>query len=170
MGRSIPKWIMESKYHFCAACGREDDLQYHHLVPVACGGANEPDNIIVLCAVCHQKWHMQGGKYKHNHLIKDGIAEAKKRGIHVGRKPADGENIIRTIAEKSTQFNEDSLTTEHEIMEMLGIKEVCYAKYKRKLLAAMQEDVWPYSWDKPVQVRKRPLYDHCVKQMRGEMV
>lgn len=168
--RTIAKWIKDSKYHFCAACGSEDDLQYHHLVPISRGGTDEPSNIIVLCAVCHQKWHQQGGSDHHNHLVKDGIAEAKKRGVRVGKPPLDYEKVMKLIAEYSTQFNEDSITTEHEIMDMAEIKPVSYAKCKRMLLSAMQEEVWPYSWDKPVQVRKHPLYDHCVKRMRGEMV
>ena len=169
MRQTIPKWIKDSKYHFCAVCGRTDDLQYHHWEPFN-GHNTVPENIIVLCAKHHQEFHNQGGRIKHNKLVKDGIARARERGVQFGRKPADGERIMKAIAENSTQFNETSLTTEHEIMAMLGVKEVCYAKYKRKLLSLMQEKVWPYSWDKPVQVRKHPLYDHCVKQMRGEMV
>jgi hypothetical protein len=169
MSRSIPNWIKDSKYHFCAVCGRTDDLQYHHWEP-ANGHNTVPENIIVLCAKHHQEFHNQNGQIKHNKLVKEGIERARKRGIRVGRKPADGEKIMRTIAENSTQFNKESLTTEHEIMEMLGIKEVCYSKYKRKLLAIMSEEVWPYSWEKPVQVINRPLYDHCVKKLRGEVV
>lgn len=168
MSRSIPQWIKDRKYHFCAACGSEVDLQYHHLIPRVLGGKDEPDNIIVFCAECHQKWHGQGGEIKHNDLVREGIAKARERGIRVGRKPADGEKIIRMIAENSTQFNPDSLMTEHEIMDMAGIKPVCYNKYKRRLFDAMSADEWPYAWAKPVQALKRPLYDRVIRDRRGD--
>ena len=168
-GRTIPNWIKDSKYHFCAVCGRTDDLQYHHWEPDN-GHNTVPENIIVLCAKHHQEFHKQCGRIKHNKLVKEGIEKARKRGIRVGRKPANGEKIMRTIAENSTQFNAESLTTEHEIMEMLGIKEVCYSKYKRKLLATMSEEVWPYDWEKPKVVKYRPLYDRVNKKMRGDAV
>ena len=168
MGQRVSQHIINAKYHFCAACGSEHDLQYHHLVPVSLGGVDEPSNIIVLCATCHQKWHQQGGRVHHNYLVKHGIERAKERGVHVGKPQADYENVMKLIAQYSTQFNQDSLTTEHEIMAMAGVKEVCYAKCKRMLFNAMQADVWPYEWDKPTYVQNRPLYNKIIKRMRAE--
>lgn len=167
MSRSIPQWIKDQKYHFCAVCGRTDDLQYHHWTPIILGGENVPENVIVLCAMHHQQFHEQGGAIKHNRLVKEGIAKAAANGVKVGRKPANHESIMRLIAENSTQFNADSMTTEHEIMEMAGVKEVCYSKCKRELFEAMAADEWPYSWPKPTKVRKTPLYDSFIKRKRG---
>lgn len=166
MGNSIPQWVKDAKYHFCAVCGRTDDLQYHHWEPDN-GHNTVPENIIVLCAKHHQEFHGQGGKIKHNRLVKEGIAAARKRGVRVGRKPADHEKIMRTIAENSTQFNLDSKTTENEIMDMLGIKNVCYHNCKRELLNVMKAEVWPYSWPKPTQVRDHPMYEGKLKRLRG---
>lgn len=169
--RNIPQWMKDAKYHFCAACGSEDDLQYHHLVPVSLGGENSPSNIIVLCAACHQKWHKQGGRTNHNYLVKDGIAKAKANGVKMGRKPrSDESDILRTIAEKSTQFNEGSLITEGEIMDELNLRPTQYSKYKRRLFAAMEYDKWPYDWEKPVQVRWMPMYERKIKRLRGDAV
>lgn len=169
MSRTIPKWIKDQKYHFCAVCGRTDDLQYHHWEPFN-GHNTVPENIIVLCAKHHQELHNQGGNIKHNKLIKDGIEKAREHGIRVGRKPADGEKIMKAIAAQSTQFNLDSTATENEIMEQLGIGAVCYNKYKRMLLSAMCGDIWPYDWEKPTQVRKHPIYSNKLKMMRKEVV
>jgi hypothetical protein len=173
MSRSLPQCIKDQKQDFCAACGTEDDLQYHHLIPAVRGGTDDPTNIIVLCAECHAKIHGRG-TCVHNRLVKEGIAKAKEKGVHVGRKPANREAIFRAIAEYSTQFNEIGSygytpMTENEIMDMLGIKSVCYRKYKRKLFEAMEAEVWPYDWPKPVQVRHYPLYDHVVKQLRENL-
>ena len=172
MSRTIAKWIRDAKYHFCAACGREDDLQYHHLVPIALGGSNTPDNIIVLCAGCHQKWHMQNGREHHNYLVKEGIAKAKERGVKFGKKSADYENVMRLIAKHSTQFNniydlDFDMKTESEIMDLACVKGVCYAKCKNMLKEAMSAPEWPYEWDKPAECKKRPLYDRVINHMRG---
>lgn len=165
--RTVPQWIKDAKYKFCAVCGQTEDLHYHHFVPTANGGKTEPSNIIVLCASCHQILHDQGGSVRHNYLVKRGIEEARKHGVKVGRKPIDYEKVMQMISQYSTQFNTDSLTTEHEIMAMAGIKEVCYHKCKCMLFDAMSKSEWPYEWPKPVKVRNRPLYDHVIQKMRG---
>ena len=168
MGRrkNIPQWVKDAKYKFCAVCGKTDDLQYHHWEPDN-GHNTVPDNIIVFCAKHHQEFHDQAGRIKHNRLVKEGIEKAIERGIHVGRPPADYEKVMQLIAENSTQFNADSHITEHEIMAMAGVKEVCYSKCKRMLLATMNNDNWPYEWKRPVVVRNRPLYDSVIKRERG---
>lgn len=170
--QTVPKWIKDAKYNFCAVCGRTDDLQYHHFEPYN-GHNTVPENIIVLCAEHHQMLHEQSGAIKHNRLVKDGIDKARERGVRVGKKPAPYEHIMRLIAENSTQFNDindESYTpmTEHEIMAMAGVKEACYAKCKRMLFDAMSQDTWPYSWDKPKHAYYRPLYDMQVRKLRGE--
>lgn len=169
MSRTVPQWIKDKKYHFCAMCGKTEDLQYHHVEP-ANGHNTVFENIIVFCAPCHQKWHKQEGQVHHNYLVKQGIVKARERGVKVGKKPADYEKVMRLIAENSTQFNKSSLITEHEIMDMAGVKGVCYAKCKRMLLSAINGDNWPYSWPKPTYVANRPLYDGAIKRMRGDTV
>lgn len=39
----------------CARCGNEDDLQFDHVIPVARGGGNAPENIQVLCGSCNRQ-------------------------------------------------------------------------------------------------------------------
>ena len=149
-------------------CGSTKGIVYHHIVPVELGGNEVPSNIAVLCSVCHGKVHYgKDGVMDHGQLVSLGMRRAMEQGVRVGRKPADGERIMRAIAEQSTQFNEDSFITEAEIREKLGIKNVCYCKYKRKLKEAMEAEVWPYAWEKPVQVRDMPIYEHKLKRLRG---
>ncbi|HJM74541.1 MAG TPA: HNH endonuclease signature motif containing protein [Dehalococcoidia bacterium] len=38
----------------CTGCGAEDDLQFDHVIPVAKGGGNAPDNVQVLCGDCNR--------------------------------------------------------------------------------------------------------------------
>lgn len=41
----------------CAECGADEDLNLHHVIPIKDGGDNSEGNLILLCAVCHQKKH-----------------------------------------------------------------------------------------------------------------
>ena len=43
----------------CANCGREDNVEYHHIVPLANGGKDIITNIAPLCATCHDKAHQR---------------------------------------------------------------------------------------------------------------
>lgn len=167
----VAKWIRDMLPKKCCNCGSSENLQYHHIVPVICGGNDVPSNVAVLCGDCHSKVHYgKGGVINHSDAVKKGQQKARlERGSKPGRKPADGERIIKAIAENSTQFNEFSVMTEHEIMGMLGIKEVCYYKYKRQLIAAMSADEWPYEWDKPKANYGHPAYENKLKRIRGDM-
>lgn len=171
MSKAIPQWVKDAKYHFCAACGRTDDLQYNHLDPK---GPTVPENIIVLCAPCHQKYHRQGGKIHHNYLVKEGIAAARERGVELGRPDkVNYDEFARVLAENSTRFHEIDEPgykplTEHEIMDKFGIKSSSTMKKGYDyLLNAMKAEVWPYSWPKPTQVRDHPMYEGKLKRLRG---
>ncbi len=41
----------------CERCGGADQLQVHHIVPVAQGGLHVPSNVLVLCMGCHRGEH-----------------------------------------------------------------------------------------------------------------
>jgi len=59
LGRS-GKWAKVRREHLdkepdCIACGRSDELEVHHIVPLSAGGDElDPDNLCTLCAdPCH---------------------------------------------------------------------------------------------------------------------
>jgi len=39
----------------CVRCGSEDELQFDHVIPVARGGGNAPENIQILCGTCNRR-------------------------------------------------------------------------------------------------------------------
>ena len=41
----------------CVNCGSEDNIEYHHIVPLKNGGTNNITNIAPLCIPCHKKAH-----------------------------------------------------------------------------------------------------------------
>lgn len=167
--QTVAKWLRDMLPRKCMNCGSTRDLHYHHIVPVECNGNEVPTNIAVLCGKCHDAVHYtKTGKIDHSALVKAGIQRAKAAGRNGGKRPADYEKVMRLIAENSTQFNPESMTTETEIMEMAGVKSVCYYKCKRLLLDAMSADKWPYTWKKPRAVRGHPEYEGVILRMRGE--
>lgn len=41
----------------CVNCESEENVQYHHIVPLALGGTNKITNIVPLCGNCHKLAH-----------------------------------------------------------------------------------------------------------------
>ena len=41
----------------CVNCESTDNIEYHHIVPLANGGTNRITNIVPLCGECHSKVH-----------------------------------------------------------------------------------------------------------------
>lgn len=49
---------------FCQQCGRKPDhLHAHHVNPLRWGGANTPENLLLLCTDCHRLEHAAGTRY-----------------------------------------------------------------------------------------------------------
>jgi len=55
-----PRWTALRNAHlkrepFCQACGRDSDLEVHHIEPVHVAPSKEldPANLITLCGICH---------------------------------------------------------------------------------------------------------------------
>lgn len=41
----------------CKNCGAEENIEYHHVVPLFLGGQDKLDNMIALCQKCHKAAH-----------------------------------------------------------------------------------------------------------------
>lgn len=166
--QKVAKWIRNTLPKKCVNCGSTRSIGFHHIVPVECGGNDVPSNVAVLCSKCHGAVHYgNGGVVDHGELVRKGMEAARMQGRVPGRKPANYEAVMRLIAENSTQFNPFSMTTEEEIMQMAGVKSVCYAKCKRMLIEAISADVWNFDWKKPKMIQARPTYAHVLKKIRG---
>ena len=69
---------------FCVACGAQDNLHNHHLIPHSAGGPDDEWNLITLCSDCHFTLHelRSDGGYSHAQLTADGIAAAAAAKAH----------------------------------------------------------------------------------------
>ena len=82
--------------NFCWICGKKEDLNQHHVIPVVKGGSNDETNLITLCYK-HHMW-IHGRKYRdsinHSMLIKEGMIKSNKK---FGRKPISNEKKEQVI-------------------------------------------------------------------------
>jgi HNH endonuclease len=69
---------------FCVACGAQDNLHQHHVIPRSAGGPDDEWNLITLCSDCHFTLHERrsNGGYNHAQLTADGIAAAAAAKAH----------------------------------------------------------------------------------------
>ena len=54
---SFRKKVIDKKGGICCNCGRLEEIQYHHIVPLINGGTNKLTNIVPICQECHSKAH-----------------------------------------------------------------------------------------------------------------
>lgn len=53
----IKKLLFSRDPHKCAMCGSTERLEIDHIIPLARGGSNDPDNLQILCRHCNRrKW------------------------------------------------------------------------------------------------------------------
>ena len=90
----------------CCNCGSEEDLQYHHIIPLSLGGNDINSNMCCLCYKCHYKLHHNGKDSKvanYGELIKNGKARAKqKEGFTDGRPKKKNKEQIQQMLQLLT--------------------------------------------------------------------
>ena len=65
VSKATKRKVSEFWQHKCAVCQNNDYLEFHHLVSKKCGGSDDIDNLILLCARCHAAIH--GRTFDPNH-------------------------------------------------------------------------------------------------------
>ena len=103
----------------CCNCGSEEDLQYHHIIPLSLGGIDINSNICCLCYHCHYKLHhIKDSKINNfGELVKQGQTKAKLEGRLIGQKGNiitivmnNGNTYKGTVKELSKIFNKNVRT------------------------------------------------------------
>ncbi len=55
--RALHRQVLERDHWRCQVCGRMQNLQVHHLEFRSQSGNDEEQNLITLCAECHEQVH-----------------------------------------------------------------------------------------------------------------
>lgn len=74
--------------HRCVRCLSDaPEVDVHHIVPVAAGGTNSEDNLVVLCPTCHRLVHRYNFSARQLREYKKQAIEGKTHRIHFWRRP-----------------------------------------------------------------------------------
>jgi len=122
----------------CINCGSDENIEYHHVIPLSIGGRNVLSNIQPLCYECHSKLHFGESKhFNHSALTKAGLARARANGKQIGgktgvklttKKSVSAKEIIRT---HSKDFG--GTLSDAECIKLAGISRNSFYKYKREI-------------------------------------
>ena len=52
--RNIPKNVKSELGDACICCGRDGEIEYHHIVPHSRGGRTDSWNLVPMCKSCHR--------------------------------------------------------------------------------------------------------------------
>ena len=133
----IRQQLILNKGTVCCNCliNCREEINFHHVIPIAIGGTNNFSNIVPLCDNCHNKIHglMINNSISHSQLIKEGIQKAKDKGIKIGRQSTTINNIpdsfkneyplikskIKTITQVARELHL-SRTTVYKYIEILN--------------------------------------------------
>ena len=87
----------------CCNCGIncEENIVYHHVVPISAGGNDIISNIIPVCTECHSIIHFgeSHGLKNHSELVKKGLKRARAEGKIIGRRKITYEDLPLNFGE-----------------------------------------------------------------------
>lgn len=114
----------------CCNCGSEEDLQYHHIVPLALGGRDIISNMCCLCYDCHQLIHFGENKnINHSKATKVGQQMAYLNGKQIGRPVGNLDKLTDELREDIKLFINDRSIKQVDLMNKHNISRNTLKKY-----------------------------------------
>lgn len=128
------KQLIKQKGTVCYNCHKneENNIMFHHIIPVAIGGTENDSNIVPLCQDCHNKLHTIENKnntLSHSALIKRGLEKAKKNGVQIGRIPITVNDLPIEFKEKYYPLIKSKKITITKASQMLNMSRTTIYKY-----------------------------------------
>lgn len=110
-------------------CGSKENLEHHHVLPLALGGKDEEENLITLCSKHHVQIHNMSDKRIHaSELIKKTKERDKKLGKFIGGKVPFGYQTVNGFLRKKD--HEYSILKKMILLKSRGLS---YRKIKQWL-------------------------------------
>ena len=125
--------LKELKGTICCNCGLDckDKIIYHHIVPISLGGNDVINNIVPLCANCHELIHhatTSDNSISHSELIKAGLERARQNGKIIGRKKVQYTDLTDEIKQMIIKIKNNEICKAHAAKQ-LGISRPTLYKY-----------------------------------------
>lgn len=127
-GIQLEVLFSEFLHNDCDSCKSKNNLKMRMVVPYSVGGQHTKGNLVTLCHDCNHLLDLntnENGILNHSNLIKIGIENARKEGVHLGRPLID-----KKIKNAIVAYYLRGLSVK-EIAEMFGFSESTIYKYKR---------------------------------------
>lgn len=83
------------KHNHCVACGSQENLQQHHLVPSSLGGGDDESNLLTLCGSCHAKAHQVQANWRHSELTRNVMRHKQANGEYIGGGAPYGFELVK---------------------------------------------------------------------------
>lgn len=127
------QFLIAQKGTLCANCGTEcnNEIVFHHIVPIVLGGNDILTNIAPLCNDCHNLIHHGSHNNQilsHSDLIKAGIAKRKAQGLSVGRHTMTKKDIPQSFLDYYPKIKNNDITITQTARE-LNISRTTIYKY-----------------------------------------
>ena len=104
----------------CSICGKEEETELHHILPLGAGGTNVSGNIVEVCCECHSKIHNYTDRKE---LQKIGIQKKLEEGGYGRPEIQLPENFDEVI----TRWKTGEITAV-KAMELTGLKKTTFYK------------------------------------------
>lgn len=134
--------LKQLKGTICCNCQKEfnDEIIFHHVIPLSYGGHDVITNIVPLCSDCHDKIHTitdKQGRVSHSALVKAGIERRRAEGKHIGGKVGATLNIKKKLPAKKIIYKNSisflgNLNNE-ECRKLANIARNTFYKYKKEM-------------------------------------
>jgi len=127
----------------CSNCGCDKDLEYHHIIPLACGGNDINSNMVCLCGKCHSIIHglqKDGYNLAHSILIKNGIKRARHKGTVLGR-PKTG--VPKLFKDEYVKFlNKEGVYSNCSTSHFAFLNDIAISTYYKYISVLKNDPVW----------------------------
>lgn len=115
----------------CCNCGSDENIEYHHIVPLRLGGTNKISNIVPLCRACHEAAHYGGDILKYRKNRDPGgrpgrfeLTDVNERMLWDWAKGRIGTKEFKTVLDMTHYTKLKQLPMYKEFIQKHGIKNI----------------------------------------------
>ena len=141
--------LKQLKGTICCNCRKEceNEIIFHHIVPLGYGGNDVVTNIVPLCSNCHNKIHTitdNNGRISHSKLTKIGLERARAEGKQIGQKKGSKLNIKKKLPAKKIIYKNSiyflgNLNNE-QCRKLAHLANNTFYKYKKEMEQELLEN------------------------------